>query len=141
MENTLFILSPIDTWKTVGQALHRILCNLLSPPLSSFSPYSPSSCSSLLVSIRFKSQILLVLFHHGHITLFRITESLSSYKQLNTCAPSHNKNKLTVLSYHAEWKPSLTESTDILGLQYWYWAKHKGFSASHPLFIRIFFLL
>lgn len=128
----LFTQHLEDSWAGSSQ---DSVWSPISPslPFSSFSPHSHSSCSCRLVSVRFKSQIRLVLSHHGHITLLRITESLSSCKQLNTCAPSHCLSKLTVprlprweeaKSYRAQtfWVSSIGIGPD----------KHEDFNVSHP---------
>lgn len=75
-EHSIHSVFPPNTWKTVGLAFTGYLVIISPRPHSSFSPHSPRfSCSCLLVSIRSKFQILMVVFHHGIITLFGITES------------------------------------------------------------------
>lgn len=73
-ENSIHSVFPPNTWKTVGLAFTGYLVIIPPPPLFLF-----TTLSSLLLflpsSIRSKFQILMVVFHHGIITLFGITEN------------------------------------------------------------------
>lgn len=154
-EHSVHSVFPSDTWKAAGLALYRAPCNgslSLSLPLTSLSsPHSRSSCSCLLVSVRFKSQILTVLFHHGHIPLFGITESPSPCKQplLQTTkylCPEPLCKQADCPQVTMRRGSQASQSTETLAQQYWFeqsqlWARQAwGLPCFHsPLFTLTFF--